>query len=69
MEYVKVLFPEKRTVFVDGRPVGESNEILPIEGGTHEFSLDPGDDKASRTLAMVSNTTTVRPAKIKFENR
>lgn len=67
MEYVVVSFPEKRTVFVDGQPAGQTNQVLLIEEGTHEFSLGPGDEKVWRKLAMVTDTTTVSPAKIKFE--
>ncbi len=40
MEYVKVVFPDKRRVVIDGKDNGETNEILRVDIGTHLFDLD-----------------------------
>jgi len=70
MEYVQVLGPKERTVFIDGRPAGLTNTTLMVETGTHEFNLDqPVNYRPSSQLAMVTNTTSISPFLIKFENQ
>jgi len=67
VEYVRVRFPEIRTVFVDGRPAGRTNETLVIEAGTHEVDLgQPGDYAPSKKLVIVTNTTSISPVEINF---
>src|SRR5688500_7514230 len=35
MEYVLVVYPTKRPVYVDGELIGETNEVLRMDSGTH----------------------------------
>jgi hypothetical protein len=68
VEYVYVSGPEGHRVFVDGQLAGATNTILQVQAGPHEFSLgQPQDDAAERKLVMILNTSSLSPAKVKFE--
>jgi hypothetical protein len=68
VEYVVVSFYETRTVIVDdGYRIGETNSLLQIEPGTHEFSLAPPQNYSpSKLLAIVVNTSPSTPCSIEF---
>lgn len=38
-EYIKVLFPVRRKVWVDGNPAGFTNKAFQIETGNHTITL------------------------------
>jgi hypothetical protein len=38
-EFVKVTFPRRRQVYVDGKPSGFTNDIIQVQTGTHTFDL------------------------------
>jgi len=67
MEYVKVTFPTRRLVYIDGEENGSTNEVLRVEAGTHVFELGnlANYRPASRTVT-VQDTTVLEPLKIAF---
>lgn len=68
MEYVTVIFPESRTVLIDGIVAGSTNTTLTLEEGTHTFRLsDPQDYKPKRRNRKVMDTTAVKPMEVVFE--
>ena len=66
MEYVLVQFPEDRGVILDGNPNGRTNETLPVEQGTHLFSLEGDGYTPEEQETFVSETTADHPLKIVF---
>ena len=68
MEYVKVIFPEKREVIIDGEDGGATGDVLLVEKGTHTFELsDPQNYTPASQDAVVHNTTFVQPMEVIFE--
>ena len=67
MEYVKVTFPTRRLVYIDGEENGSTNEVLRVEAGTHVFELGnlANYRPASRTV-IVQDTTVLEPREIAF---
>ena len=67
MEYVKVTFPTRRLVYIDGEESGNTNEVLRVEAGTHVFELGniANYRPASRTVT-VQDTTVLEPREIAF---
>ena len=67
MEYVKVIFPTNRLVYVDGEQNGYTNDVLRVDAGTHIFELGnlnnyrPGSRKV-----LVQDTTVLEPLEIAF---
>lgn len=70
MEYVKVTYPTKRSVNVDGVPTGDTDEILRMEAGTHTFDLGSSADydPASQEID-VTGTTILRPMVVDFTRK
>jgi hypothetical protein len=67
MEYVKVIFPTDRFVYIDGDKNGNTNEVLRADAGTHVFDLGPlaNYQPASRKV-LVKNTSEIEPLEIEF---
>ena len=63
MEYVKVSYPSKRDVLVDGQVAGKTNDTLMVEAGHHIFALgDPQEVYEPPTVEkVVENTTPLSP--------
>lgn len=40
-EFVKVTFPTRRKVRVDGEPAGFTNKVFQVDTGHHTFDLGP----------------------------
>jgi len=38
-QYIKVLFPTRRKVWVDGNPAGFTNKVFQIDAGHHTITL------------------------------
>ena len=38
-QYIKVIFPTRRKVWVDGTPAGFTNRVFQVEGGNHTITL------------------------------
>lgn len=67
MEYVIVIYPEERDVFVDGQQVGKTNQTLQIETGHHTFSLgEPPDYTPPSQTVAVTDTNPIIPMEIVF---
>ena len=68
MEYVKVIFPERREVIIDGESGGCTGVRLMIEKGTHRFELSgPKNYKPKWRQPVVKDTTFVSPMMVTFE--
>ncbi len=67
-EYVRVIFPEQRDVFVDGDKMGRTNRKFRIGRGTYVFDLgDPQDYTPASRTKTVKNTTEDEPLEVPFE--
>ena len=69
-EYVKVSFPIRRGVRVDGQPAGFTNKTFQVEAGEHIFDLgDPKDYAPERLVLAVNGTMPDAPQLIAFVPR
>ena len=68
MQYLVVLFPRRRRVFVDGEWWGHTNEIIELEGGKYPVSLGPPDNyrPGSRKVDL-KNTSELKPLTVSFQ--
>jgi hypothetical protein len=70
MEYVKVVFPTRRRVYVDGEQNGYTNQVLRVDAGTHVFDLGPlANYRPASRKTMVGETTVLEPLEIRFRPR
>jgi len=68
MEWVKVLHPQKRDVFVDGRRSGETGVKLIVARGKHRFHLgSPPDYSPPHQDCTVKGTSPLVPMEIEFK--
>ncbi len=67
-QWVKVKFPTRRTVYIDGQQSGQTNRILVVGGGTHSFDLGPHKlNYSPRTSTrQVTRTASDAPMVIRF---
>lgn len=67
-EFIQVLYPASRDVFVDGELEGKTNETLRVERGTHTVNLgDPRDYAPKWRRPQVKNTSPIKPMEVRFE--
>lgn len=67
MEYVKVTFPTKRLVYIDGEENGYTNDVLRVDAGTHIFELgDLANYRPASRKVLVQDTTVLEPLEIAF---
>lgn len=67
MEWVMVVHPRTRDVFVDGRRSGQTNVVLIVAKGTHRFDLGtPLDYTPRRRDVKVVGTSPLDPLEIAF---
>jgi hypothetical protein len=67
MEYVKVIFPEKREVIIDGQEEGSTGDVLFVVKGTHTIGLsDPQNYTPKSQECVVKDTTFVKPMEVTF---
>ena len=67
MEYVKVVYPTKRLVYIDGEQNGYTNEVLRVDAGTHVFELGSVlNFEPSFRRTTVKGTTVFEPLEIVF---
>jgi predicted amino acid dehydrogenase len=67
-EFVKVTFPDRRQVYVDGNPNGFTNEPTQVQTGTHTFDQGaPRNYKPSSQTVRVKGTLAPRPMIIAFQ--
>ncbi|MGH8488709.1 MAG: hypothetical protein ACREXS_07590 [Gammaproteobacteria bacterium] len=70
MEYVKVVYPTNRFVFIDGEKGGISNDVLRVEAGTHVFDLGNQKNYAPQSQEVeVEGTTVLKPMEIVFSKK
>jgi hypothetical protein len=67
MEYVKVTFPTRRLVYIDGEQNGYTNDVLRIDAGTHLFELGNLYNYAPDSQkVLVQDTTLLTPMEVAF---
>lgn len=67
-EYVKVTFPTRRRVRVDGSPSGYTNKVFQVETGHHTFDLGPKKNYSPEEQTRnVTGTIPPQPMIIPFE--
>ncbi|MGH8581406.1 MAG: PEGA domain-containing protein [Gammaproteobacteria bacterium] len=67
-EFVKVTFPGRRQVYVDGKPNGFTNEPIQVQTGTHTFDLGvPPNYRPARQTVKVTGTLAPLPMIIAFQ--
>ena len=67
-EYVKVSFPTRRQVRVDGKPGGFTNKIFQVETGNHVFDLGSKMNyRPEQVECMIKGTLPEEPMIIAFE--
>ena len=68
-QYVKVVFPTRRKVWVDDRLTGFTNKPFQLETGHHVFHLgEPVDYRPERREVLVTGTLPDEPMIIEFES-
>lgn len=64
-EYVIVVYPRVRDVFIDGRRSGRTNQLLVVAAGGQKFSLGiPYDYQPRSVTVAVGSTTPADPLRI-----
>lgn len=67
MEFVKVLFPTNRIVYVDGEENGSTNEVLRVDAGKHLFELgNVMNFRPASRKVVVRDSTVLEPLEIEF---
>lgn len=67
MEYVKVIYPTRRMVYIDGEQNGYTNQVLRVGAGTHVFELGRMRNfEPSFCRVTINNTTVLEPLEIVF---
>ncbi len=70
MEYVRVVYPTARPVYIDGAASGATNAVLRLDAGTHVFDLGvPADYEPVSQQVTVQGTTVLTPKAITFTQR
>lgn len=70
MEYIRVTYPTKRSVYVDGELTGDTNEVLRVEAGTHKFDLGPpANYQPTSQDVVVTGTTILLPMEVAFTKK
>ena len=69
MEYLIVRFPESREVFIDRKPNGKTNIVLPLPPGTYTVTLGPPRNFAPLELKVqLESTTPFTPYAVTFDH-
>jgi hypothetical protein len=68
MEFVKVTYYRRRTVYIDGDESGFTNTLLRVNRGTHKFELSAPDNYTPTfRTPFVKDTIPALPMIIEFE--
>lgn len=68
LEYVIVEYKGQCQVLVNGETHGETNQLIQLEAGAHEFSLEtPAKSGSATALRIVKGTSATNPVRIKFD--
>ena len=66
-EYVKVNYPRRRNVFIDGTRNGYTNKLLRVSSRRMTFTLsEPPNYSPNSVTKIVKNTTVLNPLVIEF---
>ncbi|HWQ94086.1 MAG TPA: hypothetical protein VN418_01095 [Gammaproteobacteria bacterium] len=69
-EYVIVVFPTKRQVYIDDESNGHTNDKLRVDTGTHVFDLGTYANYAPESqTVLVEGTSSLEPMKIVFTRK
>jgi hypothetical protein len=67
LEWVKIIYPRTRDVYVDDELCGETNRTLAVGPGTQRIDLGtPLDYTPRRRTVTVIGTSQIRPLKVDF---
>ena len=67
MEFIVVRFRDPRDVFIDGMPMGETEETLRVQAGIHTIDLgDPRDYIPTEYSLDIQGTATLAPLEVRF---
>lgn len=70
MEYLLIIYPERRRVIIDDIETGEVGQVIQIEEGHHTISLDgPEDYEPNCRDITVLNTSPLSPITVYFEKK
>lgn len=70
MQYVKVRYPTRRIVYIDGARNGYTNQVLRVDAGTHVFQLgNLANFEPAFRRVMVRDTTLLEPLEIAFRRK
>jgi hypothetical protein len=70
MEYVLVVYPTDRIVYIDGENSGQTNTVLRVDAGTHIFELgNPKNFTPVSCKILVQDTTELNPLKVVFRKK
>lgn len=68
MQYLKVRFPTRRRIKIDGEFNGYTNKLIEIRGGPHRISMgSPENFKPRERRVTLRNTAPLRPKIVRFE--
>lgn len=68
MEYIRVVFPDDRPLWIDGQQCGRTNRKFKLEKGTHTIHLgDPRNYAPNWRRPTLENTTPANPMIVTFE--
>jgi len=70
MEYLIVTFEDDRGLVIDGEPLGRTNEVIELEGGTHLVTLEapPYDFHPEEEVTVIlEDTTALSPIEVYYE--
>lgn len=68
MQYLKVRFPTRRRLKIDGEFNGYTNKLIEIRGGSHKISMGkPENFKPQERKVDLRNTSRLRPKIVSFE--
>jgi hypothetical protein len=70
MGFLKVNFPSKRAVLVNGNRSGKTNVVIEIQNGTHTISLAPPPDFKPNRITIIlepNGSGPLSPQEVTFE--
>jgi len=70
MEYIRVIYPENRDVYIDNSIVGSTKEMFMIDSGRYSFHLgSPHNYEPDFVSVDVKDTAPLEPLLITFNPR
>lgn len=67
-EFIIVVYPEDREVFINRQKNGRTNQTLHVEEGRQTINLgDPRDYEPKWRRPLITGTNVIRPLEVTFE--